>query len=145
GIFLFLFVPETFWDRTPTRKPSKRPSFLRRLSSRTGIYTPRTPIPPRKSIEDGDDERPTSPEAVSRVKNLRDEFAPGTAADQQGPENAASPSRDAGISWEHDMNAAGEPIIAGKAVPTIADHGGEHDGNPASPHTPRRQSTDGPV
>ncbi|KAH8171873.1 major facilitator superfamily protein [Sarocladium implicatum] len=33
---LFLFVPETFWDRTPTRKPSKRPSFLRRLSSRQG-------------------------------------------------------------------------------------------------------------
>ncbi|KAJ6444123.1 MFS transporter [Purpureocillium lavendulum] len=33
-VLLFLFVPETFWDRTPTRKPSKRPSFLRRLSSR---------------------------------------------------------------------------------------------------------------
>lgn len=145
GIFLFLFVPETFWDRTPTRKPSKRPSFLRRLSSRTGIYTPRTPIPPRKSIEDGDDERPISPEAASRAKNLRVEFAPGPAADQQEPESAATPSRDAGASREHDVNAAGEPIIAGKAVPTIADHGGEHDGTPASPHSQRRQSTDGPV
>ncbi|RGP65720.1 hypothetical protein FLONG3_9083 [Fusarium longipes] len=34
---LFLFVPETFWDRTPharPKHPSKRPSFLRRLSSR---------------------------------------------------------------------------------------------------------------
>ena len=34
---LFLFVPETFWDRTPTRKPSNRPSFLRRLSSHYGV------------------------------------------------------------------------------------------------------------
>ncbi|KAJ4248906.1 hypothetical protein NW757_008020 [Fusarium falciforme] len=36
-VLLFLFVPETFWDRTPhpkPRVPSKRPSFLRRLSSR---------------------------------------------------------------------------------------------------------------
>ncbi|KAJ4321084.1 hypothetical protein N0V84_005553 [Fusarium piperis] len=37
AVLLFLFVPETFWDRTPHAKPrvpSKRPSFLRRLSSR---------------------------------------------------------------------------------------------------------------
>lgn len=36
---LFLFVPETFWDRSPQPKvhrPSRRPSFLRRLSSRHG-------------------------------------------------------------------------------------------------------------
>ncbi|KAM0433465.1 hypothetical protein ACHAPT_004345 [Fusarium lateritium] len=33
-VLLFLFVPETFWDRTPTRKPSHKPSLLRRLSSR---------------------------------------------------------------------------------------------------------------
>lgn len=30
-ILLFLFVPETFWDRTP--RPTTRPSFLRRVSS----------------------------------------------------------------------------------------------------------------
>ncbi|KAF4773874.1 major facilitator superfamily transporter [Colletotrichum scovillei] len=37
GVLLFLFVPETFWDRTPlpkSRKPSRRPSFTRRFSSR---------------------------------------------------------------------------------------------------------------
>ncbi|KAL9565110.1 hypothetical protein ACKAV7_010755 [Fusarium commune] len=33
---LFLFVPETFWDRTPSRKPSHKPSILRRMSSRRG-------------------------------------------------------------------------------------------------------------
>ena len=38
---LFLFVPETFWDRTPHAKPkgpSTRPSFIRRLSSRYGDH-----------------------------------------------------------------------------------------------------------
>ncbi|KAI6775446.1 hypothetical protein HG530_002204 [Fusarium avenaceum] len=41
GVLLFLFVPETFWDRTPhpkPRHPSKRPSFLRRLSSRHRVH-----------------------------------------------------------------------------------------------------------
>jgi hypothetical protein len=33
---LFLFVPETFWDRTPSRKPSHKSSLLRRMSSRRG-------------------------------------------------------------------------------------------------------------
>ncbi|KAM0544006.1 hypothetical protein ACHAPJ_012031 [Fusarium lateritium] len=31
---LFLFVPETFWDRTPSRRPSHKPSLIRRISSR---------------------------------------------------------------------------------------------------------------
>lgn len=38
---LFLFVPETFWDRTPhprPKGPSARPSFIRRLSSRYGDH-----------------------------------------------------------------------------------------------------------
>ncbi|PHH64062.1 hypothetical protein CDD81_5055 [Ophiocordyceps australis] len=33
-VLLFLFVPETFWDRTPTRRLSKRPGMLRSISSR---------------------------------------------------------------------------------------------------------------
>lgn len=39
---LFLFVPETFWDRTPSprpRGPSARPSFMRRISSRYGDHS----------------------------------------------------------------------------------------------------------
>ncbi|ORY67724.1 MFS general substrate transporter [Pseudomassariella vexata] len=38
GILLFLFVPETFWDRSPvprSRQPSRRPSLFRRKSSAT--------------------------------------------------------------------------------------------------------------
>lgn len=73
---LFLFVPETFWDRTPTRKPSKRPSFLRRLSSRRNVpvqrlstQSARTPKTP---------ERPLSPGAVARQRDLHVGFAKET-------------------------------------------------------------------
>ncbi|KAK0390934.1 hypothetical protein NLU13_0437 [Sarocladium strictum] len=42
---LFFFVPETFWERTPApaKKASKRPSFLRRLSSRHGAIATKPP------------------------------------------------------------------------------------------------------
>lgn len=43
-MFLVLFVPETFWDRTPTRGPRKRPSFFRRFSSRRSIPPPEPPV-----------------------------------------------------------------------------------------------------
>ena len=44
GVMLFLFVPETFWDRAPSPKPRERPNLIRRLSSRYGDH--RQPIPP---------------------------------------------------------------------------------------------------
>ncbi len=70
GVLLFLFVPETFWDRTPTRKSSNRPGFFRRLSSRYGPH--KTPVPaPRVSSE-----RPHSPGAENRHHNLHVGFAP---------------------------------------------------------------------
>ncbi|EGX94909.1 MFS transporter, putative [Cordyceps militaris CM01] len=69
GVLLFLFVPETFWDRTPTRKPSKRPSFFRRISSRYGPH--KTPFPaPGVSHE-----RPHSPGAQDRHHDLHVGFA----------------------------------------------------------------------
>lgn len=65
-ILLFFFVPETFWDRTPTRKSSSRPNFLRRLSSRyTGHKAP-TPHGPPMS----DSGRSPSPGAVDRHTDL---------------------------------------------------------------------------
>lgn len=43
---LFLFVPETFWDRAPSPKPRERPNIIRRLSSRYGDHHPPIPAPP---------------------------------------------------------------------------------------------------
>lgn len=36
GVLLFVFVPETFWDRTPHQRPKthSRPNFFRRISSK---------------------------------------------------------------------------------------------------------------
>jgi hypothetical protein len=45
-VFLFLFVPETFWDRTPRPKAkSKRPGFYRSVSelAHTGLWRGRHP------------------------------------------------------------------------------------------------------
>ncbi|OAQ86443.1 MFS transporter [Purpureocillium lilacinum] len=76
-ILLFLFVPETFWDRTPTRKPSKRPSFLRRLSSRHHAPTTATPSGHEDAVR-----RPSSPGIEERNTNLHVGFAPVASADQ---------------------------------------------------------------
>ncbi|EHK22453.1 uncharacterized protein TRIVIDRAFT_54136 [Trichoderma virens Gv29-8] len=47
-VLLFLFVPETFWDRTPTRRVSKRPSFLRRISHHSNpAHASAGPLSPR--------------------------------------------------------------------------------------------------
>ncbi|KAF2149581.1 MFS general substrate transporter [Myriangium duriaei CBS 260.36] len=73
GILLFLFVPETFWDRAPLpKKPKKvrsRPSFFRSLSSRHDlppaphVEEPPTPLSP-----------PTSPTRVPKHAHVG--FAP---------------------------------------------------------------------
>ncbi|OAA42727.1 Major facilitator superfamily domain, general substrate transporter [Metarhizium rileyi] len=74
-ILLFLFAPETFWDRTPTRKPTKRPSFLRRFSSRRNVHVPRQST---QSARDSKTlQRPPSPGAVARQRELHVGFASG--------------------------------------------------------------------
>lgn len=75
-VLLFLFVPETFWDRTPTRKPSNRPSFLRRLSSRRNIPVPR--LSSQSARTPKTPERPHSPGAATRQRELHVGFVPET-------------------------------------------------------------------
>lgn len=76
-VLLFLFVSETFWDRTPTRKPSRRPSFLRRLSSRRNVTHPRTSIHSSRTPKAA--ERPHSPGAVDRQRDVHVGFAAMTS------------------------------------------------------------------
>ncbi|EGR51619.1 uncharacterized protein TRIREDRAFT_21422 [Trichoderma reesei QM6a] len=73
-VLLFLFVPETFWDRTPTRRVSRRPSFLRRLSSRHAdpAHASAGPLSPRGKSPEGS----RSPGAIER---RREGGGPGAA------------------------------------------------------------------
>ncbi|KAG5940960.1 hypothetical protein E4U59_002102 [Claviceps monticola] len=85
-VLLFLFVPETFWDRTPTRKPSSRPSFLRRLSSRRSVHMSRQSVQSEKVMPKTPD-RPLSPGAAARHKDVHVGFAPvlPTGSDSLSP------------------------------------------------------------
>jgi hypothetical protein len=88
GVLLFLFVPETFWDRTPvprSRKPSRnhsRPSlfFLRRFSSHAP-HTAETADKLDGCVEEKsqNESRPTRPALAhqSASRSLRVGFIPG--------------------------------------------------------------------
>ncbi|KAF4439347.1 hypothetical protein F53441_12626 [Fusarium austroafricanum] len=67
---LFLFVPETFWDRTPSRKPLHKSSLLRRMSSRRGEQLLRAMAEGNKS-----DEKELIRSDKESVKHV--EFKPG--------------------------------------------------------------------
>ncbi|KAH7158067.1 major facilitator superfamily domain-containing protein [Dactylonectria estremocensis] len=101
-VLLFLFVPETFWDRTPhqnskSKKPSRRPSFLRRHSSRhaSGMMSP--------SERPGENEpttpaSPASPGAARRNKDIHVGFAPETGSNHQITTHLAPPGTERDIS-----------------------------------------------
>ncbi|KAH7112056.1 major facilitator superfamily domain-containing protein [Dactylonectria macrodidyma] len=82
-VLLFLFVPETFWDRTPharPRHPSKRPGFLRRLSSRHRAPETSSHLPPADDVPN----TPSSPDAVLEKHSASHVgFAPEAHADGQ--------------------------------------------------------------
>ncbi|PFH57973.1 hypothetical protein XA68_14334 [Ophiocordyceps unilateralis] len=71
-VLLFLFVPETFWDRTPTKRASKRVSLLSRLSSRLAVHKTDQPATPSGKGA------PPSPGAAARHNELRVGFAPSS-------------------------------------------------------------------
>ncbi|KAM0322688.1 hypothetical protein ACHAQA_009279 [Verticillium albo-atrum] len=83
---LFLFVPETFWDRTPhpkSKKTSRRPSFIRRLSSHRNASQPPAPeaggLDAAESTVAHDAVTPASPSAQATPghhKNLHVGFVP---------------------------------------------------------------------
>ncbi|KAG5927384.1 hypothetical protein E4U53_002873 [Claviceps sorghi] len=73
-VLLFLFVPETFWDRTPTRKSSSRPGFLRRLSSRKSVNVVRQSMQSERVIPKTP-ERTHSPGAAARHRDAHVGFA----------------------------------------------------------------------
>lgn len=109
-VMLFLFVPETFWDRSPqprVKKPSRRPSFLRRLSSRHGSHHMHQPgpagnLPGDEGLESAAELAPKSHGHAQ--KDLHVGFADGS------PDNApvvdSSPVKPADASARSDMGGA---------------------------------------
>ncbi|RCI13698.1 hypothetical protein L249_8211 [Ophiocordyceps polyrhachis-furcata BCC 54312] len=86
-VLLFLFVPETFWDRTPTKRTSTRGSLLRRLSSRLGVHKPDAPsVAGGKAVT-----RPSSPGAAARQSELRVGFSPDMRGPSEGGSGVQSP------------------------------------------------------
>ncbi|KAL6885958.1 major facilitator superfamily domain-containing protein [Trichoderma evansii] len=79
-VLVFLFVPESFWDRTPTRQVSKRPSFLRRLSSRPGHRSTGPTSPRGKSPEPS-----SSPGVIERRRSVRAHVGFSQDVERQDP------------------------------------------------------------
>ncbi|KAK3371909.1 major facilitator superfamily domain-containing protein [Podospora didyma] len=80
GILLFFFAPETFWDRAPvprkSRKSSERSSFFRRYSSKR-VLRGTNSGGEGASNEPSAEALPTK-ESLARLKNARVGFAPET-------------------------------------------------------------------
>ncbi|KAH6607392.1 major facilitator superfamily domain [Trichoderma cornu-damae] len=105
-VLLFLLVPETFWDRTPTRRVSRRPSFRRRLSSRQAEPGRRSvgPVTPR-----GKSPQPShSPCVIECRRDIHVEFTPNVKK-----QAAASPG---GVRPGHAVMDFGGPPPEGPSL-----------------------------
>ncbi|PNY26255.1 Uncharacterized protein TCAP_03810 [Tolypocladium capitatum] len=136
-VLLFFFVPETFWDRTPTRKPPKRPSLLHRLSSR--YHVPRAATPAEGG---GNGSRRFSAGAEARSKDFYVGPAPaGTGVET--PRTAHAASRHVG--WVEDSGPE-RRSGAGTSTPGGGRFSREHDDSrPTSGPMPPHQDTNVPV
>ncbi|KAL2131993.1 hypothetical protein VTI74DRAFT_4325 [Chaetomium olivicolor] len=97
GFLLFFFVPETFWDRAPVPRRSKksRPGIFRRFSSRADALHITAPPTARPSIEVSDD-APVTP--GTRTKAQRVGFA--SDAEKEAVKRADTSSETTGKSGE---------------------------------------------
>ncbi|WQF89471.1 Putative major facilitator superfamily, MFS transporter superfamily [Colletotrichum destructivum] len=129
GVLLFFFVPETFWDRTPlpkSRKPSRRPSFGRRQSSRHQV--PQVPADVNAAPADN------VPQSPHHHKDLHVGFAPdpdqgargnddiekqaGSASDSPNPAPAIRTSGTSGTPTSGSEYFAKAPAIESEKLPT---------------------------
>lgn len=105
-VLLFLFVPETFWDRTPRpRARSKRPALYRSVSSFRGRRPEPRPDPASESGPTA--EKHAEPSATRARKDVRVGFAGDNLDEKDGESVNGRP----GDSQEHgDAGAVEEKI-----------------------------------
>lgn len=140
---LFFFVPETFWDRTPRRKPkAKRPGFYRSVSelAHAGF---RGRHPERRTDEKASGlQSPESVQSPNTERRRRDVHV-GFAEDpsDEKPESAIETPPEAGLGLVSDANPLGN--AAHLSSMDSARSPGDLP-SPAAPSTPRRSSGIGP-
>jgi len=133
GILLFFFVPETFWDRTPiprqSRRIIKRPSFFSRRSSAKNAV-------PRVSQATNENAGPTEekPEGGRPAHHRHVGFAPGVEDHSTSDikDESYSPRTSIGFA-AGAVSPAHEDILAGASTP-----GASSLKNPDSPYHPPR-------
>lgn len=116
GVLLFFFVPETFWDRKPvpksSRRSSVRPNIFRRYSSRANV--PRVAPPEEAPVDDKEYEaRPTVTETDQRDHRPRVGFAPENVPEQSDPGRpslSALQDSTAGEGAPHDTKRPVSPL-----------------------------------
>ncbi|ROW10183.1 hypothetical protein VMCG_01689 [Cytospora schulzeri] len=93
GVLLFVFVPETFWDRTPHQRPKthSRPNIFRRISSK---YVSSRQALPHEAEADAENTL-ASPETDKNHRPQKDvRFAPISEADTGGSQDEKSGEED---------------------------------------------------
>ncbi|KAL7918852.1 MFS general substrate transporter [Trichoderma austrokoningii] len=116
-VLVFLFVPESFWDRTPTRHAhvSKRPSFLRRLSSHPGHRSAEVTSPRDKSPEPSQ-----SPGVIDRRRSIRVHVGFSPDVERQDPlDDVDSPQVDP-LSDDKEENGGGGLEKTTRQAPPIS-------------------------
>lgn len=117
GVLLFVFVPETFWDRTPVPKSKKshRPSLMRRISSTMSVRHHIRPITPR-TPSNVQTEEPRSPGIQHKPKEHHVGFV--------APDTPVSPQK----AEKHDHKDDGHNKSDGHHIRFAPDVGGEESG-----------------
>ncbi|KAI0118201.1 major facilitator superfamily domain-containing protein [Nemania sp. FL0031] len=141
GILLFFFVPETFWDRNPipksSRKVVKRPSFFRRKSSKPAV--PRVSqgadvatVPTEQATHENTETKPTEEKHEGSRKHQRHiGFAPSVEDHVTEEQKHGEDSQPSALA------------VASEAIPSQHDEAptGASTPYPSSPSRPQNERT----
>ncbi|MBE3041760.1 hypothetical protein IMZ48_04105, partial [Candidatus Bathyarchaeota archaeon] len=124
AVMLFLFVPETFWDRSPVPRPrsrgsSVRPSFMRRISSRYADPHHQTSARPSVAFE---------PRAEQDLPGAHPAAPAENAEKGEGKEDAAETAA--------HVDESGVRHVGFDLDPVTAESGEKHQGSGEAPPEP---------
>ncbi|KAM5385733.1 hypothetical protein ACJZ2D_000932 [Fusarium nematophilum] len=140
-VLLFLFVPETFWDRTPTRRPSHKPSLLHQLSSRPTEPSQQPAIP---VADDGNREESSRFSGdIERNGKLRDDLSTSAESEAQSREQPRQTEGDSKGLAPKESHGLGGDQVESRASPSH--DAGPDPANKQSPSSPSNGQAAQPV